>query len=219
MQLKRKVDIYLEKWKENEDRYPLIIKGARQIGKSYAVENFGNNNYKYFIKIDFIQKKEFVDIFDNGYDIDTIIKNITLKDPSIKFVPNETLIFFDEIQKCPNAATSLKYFKIDGRFDVICSGSLMGINYEEIESNSVGYKVDYEMYSLDFEEFLWAKCYNTEQIEDLYKCMKELKPLSNIQYEVMLDNFKEHMMVGGMPAIVSRFIENKNYNGIFEMQK
>ncbi len=219
MQLKRKVDIYLEKWKENEDRYPLIIKGARQIGKSYAVENFGNNNYKYFIKIDFIQKKEFVDIFDNGYDIDTIIKNITLKDPSIKFVPNETLIFFDEIQKCPNAATSLKYFKIDGRFDVICSGSLMGINYEEIESNSVGYKVDYEMYSLDFEEFLWAKGYNTEQIEDLYKCMKELKPLSNIQYEVMLDNFKEHMIVGGMPAIVSRFIENKNYNGIFEMQK
>ena len=78
MQLKRKVDIYLEKWNENEDRYPLIIKGARQIGKSYAVENFGNNNYKYFIKIDFIQKKEFVDIFDNGYDIDTIIKNITL---------------------------------------------------------------------------------------------------------------------------------------------
>lgn len=95
----------------------------------------------------------------------------------------------------------------------------MGLNYEEIESNSVGYKNDYEMYSLDFEEFLWAKGYSNEQIEDLYKCMKELKPLSNVQYEVMLNNFKEHMIVGGMPAIVSRFIENKNYNGILEMQK
>lgn len=162
---------------------------------------------------------EYLDIFENGNSVDNIIKNITLKDPSLLFIPNETLIFFDEIQKCPNVATSLKFFKLDGRYDVICSGSLMGINYKEIESNSVGHKTDYTMYSLDFEEFLWAKGYKEEQIDDLYKCMKELKPLTNIQYNVMLDNFREYMIVGGMPAIVKRFVDNKNYSGILAMQQ
>ena len=217
--LRRKIDQFLINWKKDENRLPLIIKGARQIGKTNAIKHFGENYYNSYIEINFIEKSEFLDIFENGYTIDNIIKNITLKDPSLEFIPNETLIFFDEIQKCPNAATSLKFFKLDGRYDVICSGSLMGINYEEIESNSVGYKKDYMMYSLDFEEFLWAKGYSEEQIEDLYICMKNLKPLSNTQYDVMLNNFREHMIVGGMPAIVNRFIENKNYSGILDMQK
>ena len=217
--LKRKIDKYLVDWKNDDNHLPLIVKGARQIGKTNAIENFGINNYKRFIEINFIERKEFCDIFDDGYTVDKIIKNITLKAPELEFIPNETLIFFDEIQKCPNAATSLKFFKIDGRYDVICSGSLMGINYNEIESNSVGYKSDYIMYSLDFEEFLWAKGYKEEQIENLYRCMINIEPLTKTQYDVMLDNFKEHMIVGGMPAIVSRFVENKNYSGILDMQK
>ena len=217
--LKRKIDKYLKNWKNDINHLPLIVKGARQIGKTNAIENFGRNNYKKFIEINFIERKEFCDIFDNGFTVDNIIKNITLKDPSLEFIPNETIIFFDEIQKCPNAATSLKFFKIDGRYDVICSGSLMGINYNEIESNSVGYKTDYTMYSLDFEEFLWAKGYKEEQIEDLYKCMKNTQPLTQIEYDVMLENFREYMIVGGMPAIVLKFITNKNYGGILDMQK
>ena len=217
--LKRKIDKYLIDWKNDKNRLPLIVKGARQIGKTNAIKNFGMNNYKNYVEINFIERQEFLDIFDNGYNVDKILQNITLKDPSISFVPNETLIFFDEIQKCPNAATSLKFFKLDSRYDVICSGSLMGINYNEIESNSVGYKTDYIMYSLDFEEFLWAKGYKEEIIEDLYTCMKDLTPLSDIQYEVMLDNFREHMIIGGMPRIVSQFVENKNYSGILDMQK
>ncbi len=217
--LKRKIDKYLIEWKNDKNKLPLIVKGARQIGKTNAIKFFGENNYKSYIEINFIEKKEYLDIFENGYTIDNIIKNISLKDPSLEFIPHETLIFFDEIQKCPNAATSLKFFKLDGRYDVICSGSLMGINYKEIESNSVGYKTDYIMHSLDFEEFLWAKGYKEEQIEDLYNCMKNLKPLSNTQYNVMLDNFREHMIIGGMPAIVKRFVDNKNYSGILEMQK
>ena len=132
----------------------MIIKGARQIGKTNAIRNFGENNYKSYIEINFIEQPEFLDIFEKGFTVDNIIKNISLKHPSLEFIPNETLIFFDETQKCPNAATSLKFFKMDGRYDVICSGSLMGINYNEIEFNSVGYKTDYMMYSLDFEEFL-----------------------------------------------------------------
>ena len=217
--LRRKIDDFLLNWKNNSDRLPLIVKGARQIGKTNAIANFGNNNYKSYIEINFIEKPTYARIFDDGYEVDNIIKNISLKDPSLNFIPNETLIFFDEIQKCPNAATALKFFKIDNRYDVICSGSLMGLNYNEIESNSVGYKTDYLMYSLDFEEFLWAKGYQDEQINDLYTCMKNLQPLSNVQYDVMLNNFKEHMIVGGMPAIVARFIENNNYSGILEMQK
>ena len=113
----------------------------------------------------------------------------------------------------------LSFFCIDGRFDVICSGSLMRIDYQEIHSNSVGYKEDYTMRSLDFEEFLWAKGYKDEQIEDLYTCMKEVKPLTNTQYNVMMSNFNDYMITGGMPEVVSMFIDNKNFSGVLDKQK
>lgn len=129
------------------------------------------------------------------------------------------MIFFDEIQACINVATSLKPFKIDGRYDVICSGSLMGINYHEIESNSVGYKEDYEMYSMDFEEFLWAKGYTAEQIEDLYHHMIDVSPLSKLELDTMFGHFRDYMVIGGMPEIVSAFIKNGNFSGILAMQR
>ena len=217
--LKRKIDEYLIEWKKDEHKLPLIIKGARQIGKTNAIRNFGKNNYKTYIEINFALQPQFKTIFEDGFEVDNIIKNITLKLPEIELDENNTLIFFDEMQECVSTATSLKAFKEDGRYDVICSGSLMGINYKEIESNSVGNKEDYVMRSLDFEEFLWAKGYKTEQINDLYRNMSELKPLSNTQYEVMMSNFKDYMIVGGMPAIVSRFVENKNFSGILKMQQ
>ena len=217
--LRRKIDQYLIDWKNDENKMPLIVKGARQIGKTDSIRNFAENNYKYLVEINFALEKQYLDIFDDGFSVDSILKNISFKNPDFNFIPNETLIFFDELQACPNCATSLKAFKEDGRFDVICSGSLMRINYNEIESNSVGNKIDYDMYSMDFEEFLWAKGYKEEQIEDIYKCMLETKPLSTIQYDVMMSNFKEYMVVGGMPAIVDRFVTQKNYSGILEMQK
>ena len=217
--MKRKIDEFLIDWKHSQDKLPLIVKGARQIGKTDAIENFAKNNYKHVVEINFILQKQFKNIFDDGFEADKIIKNISLIEPSFQFVPGETLIFFDEIQDCINCATSLKSFNIDGRYDVICSGSLMGINYKEIESNSVGNKQDYEMYSLDFEEFLWAKGYQDNQIEDLLEHMRSCTPLSKVQYDVMLENFKEYMVVGGMPAIVRRFIESKNFSGILEMQE
>ena len=219
IRLKRKIDEFLINWKHSQDKLPLIVKGAHQIGKTDAIENFAKNNYKHVVEINFILQKQFKNIFDDGFEADKIIKNISLIEPNFQFVPGETLIFFDEIQDCINCATSLKSFNIDGRYDVICSGSLMGINYKEIESNSVGNKQDYEMYSLDFEEFLWAKGYQDNQIEDLLEHMRSCTPLSKIQYDVMLENFKEYMVVGGMPAIVRRFIENKNFSGILEMQE
>ena len=217
--LKRKIDNYLIEWKKNSNKLPLIIKGARQIGKTNAIRNFGSKNYKVFIEINFVLQPQFKTIFEEGFEVDNIIKNITLKMPNLELIENDTLIFFDEMQDCVSTATSLKAFKEDGRYDVICSGSLMGINYKEIESNSVGNKEDYVMNSLDFEEFLWAKGYTDEQIDNLYKNMIELKPLSKFQYDVMMSNFKEYMIVGGMPAIVSKFIENKNFSGILRMQQ
>ena len=217
--LKRKIDQFLLEWKNSDYKMPLIIKGARQIGKTNAIENFAKQNYKNFIEINFVLQKEYKSIFDNGYSVDDIINNISMINNDFVFEPGETLIFFDEMQDCINCATSLKSFNIDKRFDVICSGSMMGVNYNEIESNSVGNKQDYIMYSMDFEEFLWAKGYKESQIEDLYLCMKNCTPLSNTTMDVMMKIFKEYMIIGGMPAIVEKYIENNNFSGILDMQK
>ena len=217
--LKRKIDDFLIKWKNDSSKLPLIVKGARQIGKTDAIENFAKNNYKNVVEINFALQKQYKSIFDDGFEVDTIIRNISLINPNFVFESGNTLIFFDELQECINAATSLKAFNIDGRYDVICSGSLMGINYKEIESNSVGNKQDYEMYSMDFEEFLWAKGYKENQIEDLYNYMKRCEALPQLMYNIMMENFHEYMLVGGMPAIVNKFVKQKNYSGILEMQK
>ena len=215
----RKIDGFLEQWKADDNRYPLIVKGARQIGKTMAIEHFAKAHYRSVIEINFVLQKQYKSIFDEGFDVDSIIKNISLINPDFEFPPGETLLFFDEMQDCINCATSLKSFRLDGRFDVICSGSLMGINYHEIESNSVGFKEDYEMHSLDFEEFLWAKGYKPQQIEDLYQKMIAITPLSQLEYDVMLGHFREYLVLGGMPAVVFSFITEKNYSGTLKLQR
>ncbi len=217
--LKRKIDTFLAEWKVDPDRKPLIVKGARQIGKTESIRQFARNNYANVIEINFVEQPKFKDIFDDGYEPDTIIRNITLKRPEFEFAEGETLIFFDELQECPDCATSLKFFKQDGRYDVICSGSLMGISYKKIHSNSVGFKDDYEMHSMDFEEFLWALGYSDEQINGLYRHMIDVTPLSQTEMNVMLEHFGEYMVIGGMPAVVNTFVTNKNYSGILKMQK
>ena len=217
--LKRKIDAFLAAWKADPDRKPLIVKGARQIGKTESIRQFARNNYANVIEINFVEQPKFKDIFDDGYEPDTIIRNITLKRPEFEFAEGETLIFFDELQECPDCATSLKFFKQDGRYDVICSGSLMGISYKKIHSNSVGFKDDYEMHSMDFEEFLWALGYSDEQINGLYRHMIDVTPLSQTEMNVMLEHFGEYMVIGGMPAVVNTFVTNKNYSGVLKMQK
>ena len=217
--LKRKIDNYLNNWKQNKDRKPLIVKGARQIGKTKSITAFAEANYKSVIAINFVEQQKYKQIFNDGYEVDTIIKNISLLDPSLKFIPNDTILFFDELQECPECATSLKFFCIDDRYDVICSGSLMGINYNKIESNSVGYKEDYEMHSMDFEEFLWAKGYSEEFVEELYSHMLNGKPFSELQLETLFDIFRDYMTLGGMPDVVRTYIENKNFSGTLEIQR
>ena len=217
--LRRKIDSYLLAWKSNPNRKPLIVKGARQIGKTRSIEWFARQNYKNVISINFVEQSKYRNIFDDGYEVNNILKNISLLNPDIIFIPGDTIFFFDEIQACPNCATALKFFKLDGRFDVICSGSLMGINYREIESNSVGYKEDYEMYSMDFEEFLWAKGYDDKVIEDLYQHMLEVKPLSQLQVDIMLALFRDYIITGGMPEVVNTYIVNKTFSGTLPLQQ
>lgn len=219
MYLERKIDKFLSDWKKNNDRKPLIVKGPRQIGKTESIKRFAQNNYKSVIEINFVTSEKYKMITSDGYDTDSIIKNISLINPSNKFIPNETVIFFDEIQEFPDIATSLKFFNIDGRFDVICSGSLLGINYKRIESNSVGYKTDYNMYSLDFEEFLWAKGYNDEIINEMLKTMLELKPFSELQHTIFSSLFLDYCVLGGMPAVVKEYIKNKTFEGTLEIQR
>ena len=217
--LRRKIDDYLTTWKSNPQRKPLIVKGARQIGKTRSIEWFASQHYKNVVQINFVEQPKYRAIFDDGYEVDTILKNISLLNPELRFSPGETIFFFDELQSCPNCATSLKFFKLDGRFDVICSGSLMGINYKEIESNSVGYKEDYEMHSMDFEEFLWAKGYSDDFIDDLYRHMLEVKPLSTLQTEVLFDLFRDDVVIGGMPEVVKSYIQNGNFSGTLSLQR
>lgn len=217
--LRRKIDTYLLNWKSNPDRKPLIVKGARQIGKTRSIEWFAKNNYQNVIEINFVEQPQYKGIFDDGFTVDKILKNISLLDPDVSFIPNNTIFFFDELQACPNCATSLKFFNLDGRFDVICSGSLMGINYKEIESNSVGYKEDYEMHSMDFEEFLWAKGYTDDFIDDLFQHIIEVRPFSQLQLDVLFGLFRDYVTLGGMPAVVNTYIQNGTFSGILQFQR
>lgn len=217
--LKRKIDKYLTDWKNRPDKKPLIIKGARQIGKTRSVEWFAGQNYASVIEINFIEQKKYREIFNDGFEVDAILKNISLLNPELKFIPGNTIFFFDELQACPNCATSLKFFKLDGRFDVICSGSLMGISYREIESNSVGYKEDYEMHSMDFEEFLWAMGYNDDFTADLLSHMLDVRPLSELQMDTLMSLFRDYVIIGGMPEVVSTYVRNKNFSGTLDIQR
>lgn len=217
--LKRKVDIFLSEWKNNPDKKPLIIKGPRQVGKTESIRTFAKANYKNLIEINFVEEPKYKMIISDGYKADDIIKNISLLDPSKRFEEGNTLIFFDELQEFPEISTALKFFKIDGRFDVICSGSMLGINYRKIESNSVGYKTDYEMYSLDFEEFLWAKGYGDDFTENLLNHMKTLTPFNELELNVCNSMFLDFSILGGMPAVVREYIAKGTFEGSLDVQR
>ncbi|MCR4965794.1 MAG: ATP-binding protein [Bacteroidales bacterium] len=217
--LKRQIDKFLDDWFKNPKHKPLIINGARQIGKTVSIRAFGKMHYDSIVEINFVLEEKYRRIFDDGYDVDTILKNISMLNPSVKLIPGKTLLFFDELQKCPKCATSLKSFCQDNRYDVICSGSLMGIYYEEIESNAVGFKEDYKMHSLNFEEFLWAKGYSEDQVEDLYRHMETLTPFSRLEMDTLMGHFRDYMSIGGMPEVVAMFVKNGHFGGTLKLMR
>lgn len=217
--LKRKIDSYLEEWVNNKERKPLIIKGARQVGKTESILRFAHQHYDNVIEINFIESPKYKHILEDGYAAEQIVKNITRINPDISFIPGKTLLFFDEMQAFPDIATSLKFFSLDGRYDVICSGSLLGINYKQIESISVGYKTDYEMFSMDFEEYLWARGYNSDLKEDLLKNLLEVRPFNRATMNTLTELFIDFIILGGMPEVVSKYYETNTFSGTLELQK
>ena len=217
--LKRKIDAFLSEWKANPDKKPLIVKGPRQVGKTESIQRFAAENYTSVITINFVEEPKYKMITADGYKAADIIKNISRIDPSKRFIEGETLIFFDELQEFPDIATALKFFKIDRRFYVICSGSMLSLNYRKIESNSVGYKTDYEMFSLDFEEFLWAGGYDDAFIDDMLTHMCTLTPFNKLEMSVCGELFLNYCILGGMPAVVREFIEKGTFEGSLETQR
>ena len=219
MYFKRKIDDFLAQWKKDPSHKPLIVKGARQIGKTESILHFARAQYSSVVYINFVLDKKFRNIVSDGYDVETVIKNISLADPALQFKPGDTIIIFDEIQEYPDVATTLKAFRQDGRYDVICSGSMLGINYKKIHSNSVGNKTDYEMFSMDFEEFLWAKGYRQEQIDDILKHMIERTPFSETELSIYKALFLDYCVLGGMPDVVRGYIETGTFSGSLDIQR
>jgi predicted AAA+ superfamily ATPase len=217
--LSRKIDSFLLEWKNNPDRKPLIVKGPRQVGKTESISRFAAKNHENVIYINFVEEQKYKVITSDGYKTDDIVRNISRIDPTKRFIVGKTLIFFDELQEYPEISTALKFFNIDSRFDVICSGSMLGVNYRKIESNSVGYKTDYEMRSLDFEEFLWAKGYDDAFVADMLDHMANLTPFNDALMSVCNSLFLDFCILGGMPAVVREYITRGNFEGSLEIQR
>lgn len=216
--LKRKIYQTLLEWKATKHQDCLLIKGARQIGKSFIIREFGKNNYQSVIEINFYEHPEYSRIFDGDLTATEIYKRISLQVPGVNFIEHDTLIFLDEIQHCPNARTAIKFLAIDDRYDVISSGSLLGLHYKDIVSVPVGYETPVDMYSLDFEEFLWAYGYDEKTLDGLkaYLSSKEKIPDTvNAKFHRLI---REYLAVGGMPAVVNAFFETNNFQETYKKQ-
>lgn len=215
----RKFDDYLLRWRADENRNPLLVKGARQVGKTESIRHFAHANYESFIEINFVDSPEFKAIVEEGYKPESIIRKMSLIDPALRFLPGKTLIFFDEIQDFPDIATSLKFFKQDGRFDVIASGSLLGIHYRRISSVSVGYKTDFTLKSLDFEEFMRARGYGDSFFEDVFSHLRDIRPFSVLEHSVLSRRFLDFCVLGGMPRVIGEFIAKGTFEKSLELQR
>ena len=217
--LKRKIVDKLLEWKQSKPKKALIVKGARQVGKTFIIEQFGKTNYPNFVSINFEASIFMRSIFDGDLDVDTIILSLSLVMPKAKLVPGKTLLFFDEIQSCPQALTALKFFTMDGRFDVIASGSLLGIAYKQVSSWPVGYIETLELSGLDFEEFLWASGYDAEAILAIHRAYLQKTPLPPAVHERLNQLFREYIVVGGMPDVVQTYVQQHDFQAVLKKQK
>ena len=214
--LQRKMLQTLVDWKNSKKNECLLVKGARQIGKTFIIDKFGKENYKTYIYINFFENPDLKTIFDGSLEADEIYKKMSLLFLNVEFVPGETLIFIDEIQECPNARTALKFLAQDNKYDVITSGSLLGINYKEVPSIPVGYESQIEMHSLDFEEFLWAVGFNEQVISYVKEYFDHLEKIPESMNARMMKYLREYIVIGGMPAVINRYLETNNFG---EVQK
>ena len=226
--LRRKIESDLAKWKNSESKKPLVIKGIRQCGKTYIVQKFAKENYENVIYMNFILEPDKKLAFASNVDVDTIILNLSALIPGSRFVNGKTCIILDEIQECKEARTALKSFQIDGRFDIIATGSLLGVrgygknrtkNVDGQDSIPVGYETMIEMYPLDFEEFLWANGINDKVIDTVKSCFENETAVPNGIHNVMMELLYRYVIVGGLPEVVNTFLETKNIELIYKVQR
>lgn len=227
MMLKRKIEKILGRWKESGDRKPLVIKGIRQCGKTYIVRKFAKENYESVVYMNFILEPGVKSAFTGNIDVDTIILNLSALIPDCRFLEGRTCIVLDEIQECKEARTALKSFHIDGRFDVIATGSLLGVKgygkskkvQEGQDSVPVGYETVVDMYPLDFEEFLWANGISGRVIDSVKSCFENETVVPDGIHKAMMDLLYRYVIVGGLPDVVNCFLETKNIELIYKMQR
>ena len=218
--LKRKIYNKLLAWKGKKDNKGcLLLKGARQVGKSFIVDYFAKENYQSYIKINFIETPKLKEIFNGELTSSEILKRISLSLADIKFIKGSTLIFLDEIQECNEARTALKFLANNDDFDVIASSSLLGISYKEVSSIPVGYETHLMMYPLDFEEFLWGVGYDKQAILNLKSFFDNKEIIPQVIHENMLKLIREYIAVGGMPAVVNTYLASKNFSEVHNEQQ
>lgn len=220
--LKRKIENKLLEWKQSEGRNPLIVKGCRQCGKTHSVLDFARKNYKHVVYINFFENPSYVSIFSGSLAVNDLVMYITTTlGSNANFVAGKTCLVLDEIQECPNARTALKFFKLDGRYDVICTRSLLGVKgyREDSRSVPVGYETELEMFPLDFEEFLWANGIGNTVTELLRKSLDTETPVPEVIHDRMRQLLLQYIVVGGMPAVVSDFVANRHMNKVLKMQR
>lgn len=228
MLYKRKIEDILIRWKNNPHRKPIVIKGCRQCGKTSSVLDFAKKHYENIVYLDFHEHREYKLFFKGALDVDTLTLNMSSAIPNAKFVPNKTCIIFDEIQGCPSARASLKYFKLDGRYDVMCTGSLLGVNgyrtkeeklEEELTSIPVGFEHIVNMYPMDFEEWLWANGLEQQHFDYLRQCFEQEEPVNEAIHQRMRELLFRYIVVGGMPEAVATFFETNNMNDVLVIQR
>ncbi|WP_337418642.1 AAA family ATPase [Prevotellamassilia timonensis] len=216
--LKRKIINKLEAWKKTIANKALLIKGARQVGKTTVVRQFAKANYKNFVEINFEQMPVAKQAFEGNLDARTILLNLSAMGFG-PLEPGKTLIFFDEIQSCPKARTAIKFLVEDGQYDYIESGSLLGINYKDVSSYPVGFEHELDMYPLDFEEFLWACNISDDVVSMLKDCYTNLRPVPDFLHQQITERYRQYLVVGGMPEVVATYISNEDFGKTITNQK
>lgn len=217
--LKRKITKILLDWKKEENKQCLLVRGARQVGKTFIIEQFCKENYESYIYINFELSPTLKDIFNGDLDANTLIMKLEVTFPDIEIKPGKTILFLDEIQNCPNARVALKSFAMDKRIDVIASGSLLGLYYKEISSYPVGYEKIVDMYPLDFEEFLWAVGIKESLISEVRKSFENKTPIDEYILAQLNKQFRMFLIVGGMPRIVDEYVKERSLGKVISLQK
>ena len=207
-----------EQWKNAENKKALLVTGARQIGKTFLIREFARRNYETFVEINFITQESAKLIFEGDLNADSIIQGITAFCKQ-KLEAGKTLVFFDEVQECPEVRTAIKFLIDDGRFDYVESGSLLGVQYKSVKSYPVGYEHLVKMFPLTFEEFCIACGVQEQTFSLLEDCFNSLKPVPVSVHNTMKQLFQAYTIVGGMPAVVQEYINSHDIAKVVEMQK